>query len=276
MLITTTPESFTWNFAPSLVAMLLSQAMLYGYLLFTARQDGRWGTAVKLRHPVWFALGLLILVVALMSPLDDISNRASFAAHMVQHILLAVIAPICLLWGTPAYWLRALFEIRFLKSALRFITHPLVAVLTFNFVLWVWHLPALYQAALRDTNIHIIEHLMFMATGVQLWLPIVHAAPPDKPLNYLTKIAYLFFTMVSSSILAALFTFARTVAYPFYGDAMGVFGLTALDDQQLAGAIMWVPGGGIFLAAVLITFAAWLTNEDRKGQAKYPPPPAAV
>lgn len=264
---------FAWNFAPSIIVMLLSQAILYSYLIIIARQDGRWGVDVKRRHPMWFALGLFTIFIALVSPIDDLSNRVSFAVHMVQHILLAIAAPIFLLLGTPGYWIAYLFRLPVLKTVLKIIVHPLIVLFTFNGVLWVWHLPALYQAALADVNLHIIEHMTFLVTGVLLWAPVLHALPPDKPMGYLVKMAVLFFSMVSSSILAAIFTFAQSVAYPFYGTAMQVFGLTPLDDQQLAGAIMWVPGGGVFLFATLFAFAAWLNNEEKKGQASYPPPP---
>jgi cytochrome c oxidase assembly factor CtaG len=253
--------------------MLLSQTVLYGYLISLSRKDNRWGTDVKPRHIIWFAAGLLTIFVALVSPLDALSNAASFAAHMTQHILLAIGAPICLLIGTPRYWLTYLFDIPVAKHLLRLAAHPLIALGVFNVVLWAWHLPALYEGALRDANIHILEHILFLVTGVILWAPILHALPPGKPMSYVVKITYLFFNMVTSSILAAVFTFAQSVIYPYYGNAMQVFGMTPLDDQQLAGAIMWVPGGGIFLTATLIAFAAWLTNEEQKGKAKYPPPP---
>lgn len=276
MLFQPAVQNYEWNFAPSILAMLLSQAVLFGYLISLSRKDGRWGTDVKPRHILWFALGLFTIFIALVSPLDALSNYASFGAHMTQHILLAIVAPICLLLGTPAFWIRYVFTLPIVKQVLRVLVNPFIAFAIFNVVLWAWHLPSLYEGALRDPNVHILEHTMFMVTGVIAWAPILFALPPDAPLGYLTKIAYLFFNMISSSILAAIFTFAPTVIYPFYGDAMLRFGLTALDDQQLAGAIMWVPGGGIFLAATLIAFAAWLNNEDRKGQAKYPPPPHAA
>lgn len=273
MLAQATTPTYDWNFAPSILAMLLSQAVLYGYLISLSRKDGQWGTEVRGRHIAWFAAGLLTIFIALVSPLDALSNYASFGAHMTQHVLLAIVAPALLLLGTPAYWLRYLFTLPIVKQVLRLIAHPLIAFAIFNVVLWAWHLPALYEGALRDPNIHILEHTMFLVTGVIMWAPILFNLPPDRPMSYLAKIAYLFFNMVSSSILAAMFTFAQSVIYPYYGNAMLRFGLTAMDDQQLAGAIMWVPGGGIFLVATLLAFAAWLNSEDRKGQAQYPPPP---
>jgi cytochrome c oxidase assembly factor CtaG len=273
MLLQSATPSTNWNFAPSIIVMLLSQAVLFGFLIYIARRDGHWRQEVKGWHIIWFSLGLITLFIALVSPLDALSNDALFSAHMTQHILLALIAPACLLIGTPRYWIHYLYDLPVLKKILPTLTHPIVTLVLFNFVLWLWHLPSLYEGALRDTNIHIFEHLMFLAAGVLFWSPVLHDVPPQRALGYLAKIGYLFFTMVSSSILGAIFTFAQSAIYTFYGTAPLAFGLTPLDDQQLAGAIMWVPGGGLLLATILIFFALWLQSEDRKGQAKYPPPP---
>jgi putative membrane protein len=273
MLLQASPPTYNWNFAPSIVAMALSQAVLYGFLVYIAHRDGHWGKDAKLSQVVWFAFGLLLLLIALVSPLDALSNYALFSAHMVQHILLALIVPACLLLGTPRYWIESLYDLPVLRKALPLVTHPIVTLAAFNFILWIWHLPSLYEGALRDVNVHVVEHLMFLATGVLMWLPVLQGVPPKQAMSYLAKIGYLFFNMISSSILGAIFTFAPSVIYTFYGTTPLTFGLTPLDDQQLAGAIMWVPGGGLFLASILISFALWLQSEDRTGQTKYPPPP---
>ncbi len=262
-----------WNFAPSIFVMLLSQAVLYGYLITLARKDGRWGKDVRPWHVVSFALGLIVIFIALVSPLDALSNVALFSAHMVQHLLLMLVAPALLLLGTPGYWIRTLYDLPVLKKVLPLVTQPIVTLLVFNAVMWLWHVPALYESALRDPNLHIVEHMMFLAAGVLMWLPIIQTVPPQHPLNYPARLAYLFAIMISSSILGAIFTFAPTISYPFYGSAPLAFGLAPQTDQQLAGLIMWVPGGGIFFVAILIVFGAWLRAEDRKGQELYPPPP---
>jgi cytochrome c oxidase assembly factor CtaG len=267
------PTALNWNFAPSILVMLLSQAALYGYLIYLARQDGHWGTEVRVRHIVWFALGLSLIFVALVSPIDALSNEALFSAHMVQHILLMLLASACLLLGTPGYWIRSLYDLPVLKVVLPIVTHPLVTLAIFNAVMWVWHVPSLYEGALRNVNIHIIEHMMFLVAGVLLWLPVIHDVPPKHVLSYPARMAYLFACMISSSILGAIFTFAPTIAFPFYGNAPLFFGLTPQTDQQLAGLIMWVPGGGIFFIAIMIVFGAWLNSEDRKARAQFPPPP---
>ncbi len=261
------PTTYNWIFTPSIVIGLVSLVALYAYLVYTDRRDGYWGKDLKARHIAFFAAGILTLYLALQSPLDLVSDYALFSAHMAQHILLALIAPACLLFGVPTRWLRPLYQLPIVGPLLAILTNPIAALIVFNFNLWLWHVPALYEGALRDENIHVIQHLLFIATGTLMWLPILHAVPPHRPMGYLAKIGYLFFGMLSSSILGAIFTFAGDVIFKFYGNIPVNFGLTPLDDQQLAGSIMWVPGGGIFLAALLITFAAWLTNEDRKGQA---------
>ena len=267
------PAALNWSFTPSVLMMLISVAVLYSYFIYLSRKDGHWGTEVRLRHVVWFTLGLILIFVALVSPIDSLSNLALFSAHMVQHIILMLLASACLLLGLPALWIKTLYDLPVLKTVLPIITHPLVTLVSFNLVMWVWHVPALYEGALRDVNIHVLEHMMFLGFGMLMWLPIIHDAPPKHVLSYPARMAYLFACMVSSSLLGAVFTFAPTIAMPFYGSAPLYFGLSPMTDQQLAGLIMWVPGSMIFFIAILIVFGAWLNSEDRKAKAQFPPPP---
>ncbi len=265
--------ALNWNFAPSILMLLISQAVLYGYLITIARRDGRWGSDVRRSHVIYFALGLIVIFIALVTPIDSLSNVALFSVHMVQHILLMLLASVCLLLGTPAYWIRSLYELPVLKRFLPIVTHPLVTLIAFNSVLWIWHVPVFYEGALRDPNIHIIEHMMFLVFGVLMWLPITHDVPPGHVASYPARIVYLFACMLSSSILGAIFTFAPTVAFTFYGNAPLAFGVTPATDQQLAGLIMWIPGSSFFFVAILVVFAAWLNSEDRKAKTQFPPPP---
>jgi putative membrane protein len=258
--------NYTWIFTPSIVIGLISLVALYIYFLSLDRRDGYWGKDLRQRHVAFFFAGILVLYLALQSPLDEISDYALFSAHMTQHILLGLIGPVLLASSVPTRWLHVLIRTPIIGRVLAFLTNPIVALLAFNFDLWIWHLPAFYEGALRDESLHVLQHLLFMTTGTLLWLTILHNLTPARPVSYLTKIALLFFSLVSSGILGAIFCFAGNTIYTFYGNAPLGFGLTPLDDQQLAGAIMWVPGGGIFFVALLLTFAAWLKNEDRKGQ----------
>ena len=265
--------ALNWNFAPSIVMMLISQAALYWYLIHIARKDGHWGSEVRASHVFYFALGLILIFAALVTPLDSLSDVALFSAHMVQHILLMLVAPACLLLGTPGYWVRYVYGLPVLKRVLPIITRPLVTLIAFNAIMWVWHIPSLYERALRNPNLHILEHMMFLGAGVLLWLPIIHDVPPTRVLSYPARMAYLFACMISSSLLGAIFTLASTIAFPFYGNAPLAFGLAPITDQQLAGLIMWIPGSGVFFVAILLVFAAWLNSEDRKAKTQFPPPP---
>src|SRR5512143_3307354 len=118
-----TSTALNWNFAPSILVMLISQAALYGYLMYVAHSDGHWGTEVRRSHVIYFALGLLLIFSALVTPIDSLSNVALFSAHMVQHILLMLIASACLLLGTPGYWVRYLYALPVLKRVLPVVTH---------------------------------------------------------------------------------------------------------------------------------------------------------
>ncbi|HEY4721783.1 MAG TPA: cytochrome c oxidase assembly protein [Anaerolineae bacterium] len=273
MLLQIAVPTYGWIFEPSIIVGFLCLAVLYGYLIYLARKDGYWGKAVNRNHVIYFSLGLLTLIIALLSPLDSLSDEALFSAHMVQHMLLMLIAPALSVAGLPHRWLKAIYDLPIVGRLASIVAHPLVALLIFNLTLWLWHIPTLYEGALRDDTIHVIEHLTFMAAGTLMWLPVLRAVPPKSKMGYLAKIGYLFVSMISTSILSAIFTFANNVIFPFYGNLPLTFGLTPLADQQLAGGIMWVPGSGIFMLAMSITFFAWLRNEERKGEAKYPPPP---
>ena len=179
---TVTP-AIGWNFAPSILVMLVSLAALYGYLISLARKDGHWGKEVRGRHVAFFAAGLSIIFIALVSPLDALSNAALFSAHMTQHLLLLLLASAFLLLGIPGYWIHYLYGLPVLRRILPIITHPVFTLLAFNLIMWGWHLPNFYQAALTDANVHVLEHMTFLAAGMLMWLPVIHDAPPQHPLS---------------------------------------------------------------------------------------------
>jgi cytochrome c oxidase assembly factor CtaG len=224
--------ALNWNFAPSILMMLISQAALYGYLIYIARKDGHWGTDVRASHMIYFALGLSLIFIALVTPIDSLSNVALFSAHMVQHIVLMLLAPACLLLGTPGYWIRYLYGLPVLKRLLPIVTHPLVTLIAFNAIMWIWHVPSLYEGALRDP-----QHPYPRTHDVsRCGCPLVAADHSRRSartcLEHPARMAYLFACMISSSILGAIFTFAPTIAFPFYGNASLAFGLAPITDQQ--------------------------------------------
>ena len=146
----------------------------------------------------------------------------------------------------------------------RALTGPLIAYGDYNIIFAGWHFPFLYNWALEDHNVHIVQHLMFIAAAMFMWWPVVEPLPELSRLVTPLRMVYLFALSIPMSIVSALITLSENVLYPWYGAAERVFTLTALEDQQLGGLIMWVPGALIFWVAISILFYRWAKAENRE------------
>ena len=251
-----------------------SLAILLGvYAAGVARlwRNAGYGHGIRRFEALTFACGWLALVVALSPSLDEWSDTW-LAAHMVQHELLMVVAApliaassplIALLWATPSSMRRrALDAIRRRPLALAWsaLTSPLAVFLLHAVALWVWHLPALYDAALEHEVVHVMQHICFFGTAALFWWGIAHGR--YGRIGYGAAVFYLFATAIHGGVLGALLTFSSRVWYaPYLVDHPS--GFTPLEDQQLAGLLMWVPAGLIYVAGGLFLFAAWLRESDR-------------
>jgi len=210
---------------------------------------------------IWFLAGLGVIFVAFLSPLDALGDDYLFSAHMLQHFLIAFVAPPMLLLGTPAWLVRPLADMPVVGRALRLLTQPIVAFASFNLIFMAWHVPALYEATLEHEGIHILEHLLFMATGVLNWWPILSPLPEMPRLPYPAQLVYLFFEGIPATILGALIVFAPGVLFPTYAAAERVANLSPHDDQLLAGLLMWIPCDAMYLLALSLVFRAWFNRE---------------
>src|SRR5437016_8727941 len=261
-----------WVFDPIAVACLLASGALYvaGVSRLSAR--ARRGYGVPPGQLGAFAAGWIALVVALLSPVASISE-VLFSVHMTQHdILILVAAPLLvlgrpivpLLWALSPRWrlrLGTWSRNRYWSAAWTALTGPLVVWLLHGAALWAWHLPALYQAALGSAAIHALEHTCFLVTACLFWWALIHGRYGRA--GYGVAAVFVFATAVHSEALGALLTFAPRVWYPLYAMRSSAAGLDALEDQQLAGLIMWIPFGVIFLILGLGLFAAWLGDAER-------------
>jgi cytochrome c oxidase assembly factor CtaG len=219
-----------------------------GWRRYRCRLPGRFAAS----RLAAFLGGLACLWAALASPLDEAAD-ALLSAHMVQHLLLFIAAPALLLVGDPLLpVLRGLpdslrrtaaapLRWRALRRASHALTHPLVALLLSSVALWSWHSPTLYQLALRVPAIHLVEHASFFVAGVLFWYPVVQPWPSRPRWARGAMIPYLLIADVQNTLLAAVFTFSDRVLYPFYEWHDRAGKAAALDDQVLAGVIMWVP-----------------------------------
>ena len=247
---------------------LAALGLAYGRSVRPARRPA--GASLTVADGAAFAAGLLALFLALVSPLDLLADHYLFSAHMVQHLLLTLVAPPLLLLGAPTWLLRPLLRWRVLAWAERSLGHPLVALGLFTVALAAWHVPRLYEWALATQLAHVAMHLSLLATATLFWWPVVHADVATHGLSYPGRMAYLFAACVPSTALGAVLTFAAAPFYPTYSAAAdplglglfaltrGAWGLTPLADQQLGGLLMWVPGGLVYLLGIGITLMRWL------------------
>jgi cytochrome c oxidase assembly factor CtaG len=255
-----------WNFDPLIVLNLVLASSLYALGLRKLWRRAGVGSGVNAWSGLSFALGMATLVVALLSPLGALSEQLS-AAHMVQHMLLMVVAaPLLmaglpgtvLIWGLPAEWRGA--WARGLKSFdVDFLQKPFVPAALFAVTLWVWHLPAAYQAALVDPLVHDAQHLTFFLAGCLFWR--VMLIPRRRwPIHSLANVGYLFATSIHATILGVFMSLAPAAWYGVYATTTERWGLSPLEDQQLAGLIMWMPACLVFPAAAAIVFGRWLSQ----------------
>jgi putative membrane protein len=143
----------------------------------------------------------------------------------------------------------------------RGLTAPVAVLLLHGAVVWIWHLPALFEWALRDEGVHAFQHLCFFWTAALFWWAVVHGR--YGPLGYGVAVVFVFVTAVHTSVLGAILTFAPGIWYPTYASIAAARGTSALDDQRLAGLLMWVPSGALFILFGLALFAAWLGAAER-------------
>jgi putative membrane protein len=218
---------------------------------------------------VAFAGGLLAMFLALNGPLHDLSDYDLFSAHMVQHlVLIFVVAPL-LVAGTPGWMLRPVLGIKGVGPVARWLTRPTRTFVIFNLMMTTWHIPVFYNLAMGVHPVHIVEHLMFLAAAVLMWWPFLSPLPELPRLAYPGQMLYCFLMSIPMSIVAIYIAMADHVLYPAYEAAPRIWGLSPLEDQQLGGLIMWIPGGIVFYVIMSIVFFKWAQRgEDHTAAAQ--------
>ncbi|MFQ5874032.1 MAG: cytochrome c oxidase assembly protein [Dehalococcoidia bacterium] len=253
-----------WGGDPSVVVGVFLLEGLYLLAVFPMRQRYGWAGEVDPKRVVSFTLGVWAIFLALYSPLDVLSDEFLFSAHMVQHLILTLVAPPLLLMGTPGWLLRPLVRSPQVFRTAKVLTHPIAALLLFNGVFAAWHIPSIYEAGLNHLSVHIIQHLLFMATGVLMWWPILSPLPELPRLPYAGQVLYLFSLSIPPAIVGGLITFSDDVLYATYASAPRIWGLSAAADQQIGGVMMKLPGFLIFIVAATIIFFTWVAKEEAR------------
>ena len=263
--------AFTWlggEIHAEVVVGVLVIAGLYARAVMTC------GERIPLSQPLAFFGGCAALLVALNGPLHDLSDYFLFSAHMVQHLLLALVAAPLWLAGTPGPVLDRLMEPllrwRVAGAIVRTATRPLVAFAAWAVVLVGWHLPGPFNAALEGHGWHVVEHVALLGSALLGWWPVLSASRRQPALPYAAQLLYLFVLGIPMTVVAAFVTGAERPLYPWYVAAPRLFGLTPLADQQLGGIIMWVPAGVVPLVAFTVVFFRWAAAEPDEPEALNP------
>lgn len=262
-----------WAWDPWVVVPVAAAGILYAAGVARLWSSARTGAGIRRWQVACFGAGWLVLALSLVSPVD-VLGEVLFWVHMVQHeLLILVAAPLLVLsdpeaaflWALPARWRRRLGGVArqsWWKAVWRRLTHPLWAWSIHAALLWGWHLPPLFEASLRSDVVHTLQHVGFFGSGLLFWVAVLRSE--HGRWGHGVAALLVFTTALHASALGALLTFSSVVWYEPYAATAPAWGLTALEDQQLGGLIMWMPGGIVYLAAGLALVARWLRASERR------------
>jgi len=271
----------TWSFEPRIVLILALTGVLYAVGLRELGRRGKLWRLVRRRQALFFALGLLSLALALLSPLDTYDTRL-FSLHMAQHLILQQVAPPLLLLGNPIPVLLAGLPLSLVRPMmraqrrtpwLRGLTHllrlPAVAWTVYVGSVLGWHIPKLYQATLIHPGLHLLEHLCFIASGVLFWWIVIEPQPGPVRRHPGLRLVFAATTMLPMVLLGGVFALPATVLYPTLAGHAPLWGLAPIDDQRLGGIVMWLLGMPIDIVTASILFFAMM-KDDATGGAPRP------
>ena len=268
----------SWDLDPEILAGIALAAGLYVFGWWRLCRYKSGCTVLPAWRGWCFAAGLASIAVALLSPIE-VFSELFFFVHMTQHLLLVVVA-------APLLWLAAplLPMMEALPEGLRLglgrllvsgsplyrlfgvFAHPLLALALFTGALAVWHVPPFYDAAQGQTAVHHLEHLIFLGTALLFWWPVIHPAGGPRRLSYGASILYFVPVLLEGNLIGALLTFANHPIYATYQQVPRLWGISVVQDQQLGGLIMWVPGGLVYLIPIFVLLTLLLKQEGKAGE----------
>jgi cytochrome c oxidase assembly factor CtaG len=239
----------SWNLEP----LQLAPTLLVSFAYFRrTRTLARRGQPVPWWRQFLFWLGIALLVLSLNSPVDELAETDFFFVHMIQHVTLGDLAPLCFVAGLTGPVLRPVLALPGFDR-LRILTHPLVALPVWAVNLYLWHVPFLYEAAVRHDAVHALEHFMFFTCGALMWSPVVETLPAPEWFGTAWKLGYVAVVRLVETVLGNVFIWSSTVFYAVYEAGLPKWGISAIEDQNLAGVVMMIEGSIVTLAAL-----AWL------------------
>lgn len=242
-----------------IIGCAIAGGILYARRALTLARRGR---GVSPWRIVSFYVGLAILVAALVSPLDSLGEERLFFAHMIQHLAIGEVAPLFILVGLNGPMLRPILAWSVVQK-MRWLMYPLVALPLWALNLYLWHLPAFYEAALRSPPLHAFEHFCFFAAGLLMWGALLEPLPGPGWFGAAAKATYvLVVRALGCAILGNVLIWAGTPFYPYYAAGEREWGIAALTDQQIGGAIMFIWGALITVSLFSWMFLRWLREAE--------------
>jgi putative membrane protein len=227
------------------------------------------GTPVVTRFQIAsFSAGLLALWVASDWPIHDVAERYLFSIHMVQHVTFSIIAAPLLLIGTPTWLARWLLSPRWLLASVRYMARLIPATILFNVVVVVTHTPVVVNAALEHALLHFAIHTLIFVSSIIVWLPLLSPLPEVPRLAPLVRMLFLFLQSIIPTVPASFLTFGARPLYSFYDHVPRLFGLSALEDMQIAGVIMKIGVGLTLWLIIAIIFFRWYSAEEAPGPSR--------
>lgn len=248
-----------------LLVVALELAYLWAVRVWGPRLVPPYEFPATRRQMISFTLGVVAIWVAADWPVHDLAEGSLYSVHMVQHLILTLVAPPLLLLGIPGWLARALLRPRWLLEAVRLITRPLVALVIFNGVVVLTHWPALVDVIMRVHPLHLVSHLVLFGSSLVMWTPVVSPLLELPRLSYPGRMFYLFLQSIVPTVPASFLTFASSPLYKYYVPLPKLWGVSALADQQVAGLIMKIGGGFLLWSVIAVLFFKWHALEEREG-----------
>ena len=257
-----------WLADPAVLAPLALLAGVYVWRFREVRRQtgGRGAGAVQ---ALAFSGAMVALLIALASPLDGLGEDYLFSAHMVQHVLLGDIAPLLLLLALSRVMMRpATRRLMRVERALGPLANPVTGIAIWLFLMYLWHVPALYDAATQSPLLHVLEHACFFAAGLALWWPLIQPVPMRRRLTGMQPLAYIASAKASLAALGLYLAWSTSVFYPYYETTPRIWGLSPVEDQNVGGVIMMVEQSMTLVLVMVVLFVRMLTRSEEEQRSR--------
>ena len=254
----------SWLSDPAVLVPLALGVGIYVRRFTRARREAG-GRGAGPLQAIAFGGAALAMLAALVSPIDELGEKYLFSAHMLQHVLLGDVAPLLLLLSLSRVIMRpATRRLVALERALGRFAHPVTGLVMWLALMYLWHVPALYDAALEQPLVHLLEHASFFVAGIAVWWPLIQPVPMRRSLKGMWPLAYIGAAKFGLAALGLYLTWSSSVLYPYYEDVPRVWGLSAIEDQNIGGVIMMVEQSLTFVIVLVWVFVRALQRSEEE------------